>query len=387
MQGLLIFRKGNYVDQIGVKPVLLVGASVFLSVSPLIPYEIRSLMFGLLGFVLLHGKLRLTRTSVLVLWFFAGVIGSFFVVDVVSSFESGFITLSFFYIPVCLFFGTVLSLRFTLGHYLHCLNLFMFPLTVISLIIFALMVMFPFFPQSLPEYSFWGLQHRTLVLVNVLYADGFLMLRNTGFANEPGVFQLFLNLALLHTLRTAQFSSFRAFVYLTAILTTGSTAGILIGIVTFFFYSPLSTKILGLFLFLIFSPFAIDPALYHLDNKWVGSAAFDVRFMPAVNAFLTILENPLGLGSVQYSRIMESAQIGSFDSYTQIALRFGIFGFFILLLLIGLLCRKDLGVAIILALTFFAQPIWYIPVVFGLLMFGLRESARNAFQRRLAIAS
>ena len=98
---------------------------------------------------------------------------------------------------------------------------------------------------------------------------------------------------------------------------------------------------------------------YQLQYKLFGSKAFSARFNPLINAIKYSWYMPLGLGSTGYDAVYEAENLGSFDCYTQILLRFG---YPMLIYVFGRLWkifRRDSAyIAIILVISFLSEPVW-----------------------------
>jgi hypothetical protein len=99
-----------------------------------------------------------------------------------------------------------------------------------------------------------------------------------------------------------------------------------------------------------------------IDNKLNGYA-FESRFIPLKNSFNYISENLTGVGNIQYSNDLNKYNIGSFDSYSQISMRYGMQALILFIFLSFLLMKKAFFLSIIFMVTFTSQTIWYFPVV------------------------
>lgn len=65
-----------------------------------------------------------------------------------------------------------------------------------------------------------------------------------------------------------------------------------------------------------------EEVAFQLQNKLIGSVAFAARYEPLVNAIKISWNRLFGLGSTGYDELLKSMKIGSFDSYTQILMRY-----------------------------------------------------------------
>lgn len=187
--------------------------------------------------------------------------------------------------------------------------------------------------------------------------------RNSGFAWEPGAFQILINLALQIAIQRQDgkrlFS--RVCIYTLAVIFTRSTIGYVVLAINLFClvrkhrkYLPIiaTACLLGLVV--------IIPELqYQIQYKLFGSRAFGARFTPLINAIKYAWYMPLGLGSTGYDAVYESAYIGSYDCFTQILLRFGYPMLIYVMGRIAKIFRKDNKyIAIILIISFLSEPIW-----------------------------
>jgi hypothetical protein len=233
---------------------------------------------------------------------------------------------------------------------------------------------------DLPTYTFEGSQHHTIGALNVLFADGFLVKRNTGFASEPGVFQMLLNLALYQNLRHGRSLNFRNAVYVATLLTGMSTAGLAIMSVLIVAFSSKSARVAVLALCLLGSTFVETVVADQLSNKFAGSASFEKRYTPFQNALQVAIENPRGIGSVAYSLKEEQLDIGSYDAYTQTAMRYGIQGVIVLVISLIILAISSPGVALILGASYVSNSFWYLPIFSCFLFWGVTAIRRGGLR-------
>lgn len=132
------------------------------------------------------------------------------------------------------------------------------------------------------------------------------LLRNNGLWWEPGAFQVIINLAFLLGLAFKRVSKKDYFLFLIVIITTGSTAGILIFLMLSFIYfrKNMNYKLISISLLLIV-PFLFLTSFYeivvesklNLDNSSANS-----RFNDAVVAFKMFLDYPFigtGMGDIE----------------------------------------------------------------------------------------
>lgn len=239
----------------------------------------------------------------------------------------------------------------------------------LSLVGVALYSFSPGIISSLPSYTY-GSTHRTIGIANFLMEDGVVVHRNTGIASEPGLFQLVLNLGAVTYLRgTPELLSRRWLVGLLiiglAIFETRSTAGLLIFSLILIFAAMRSPKILA-FVALIVMIFGNSIRIefeYQAAHKLGGVPSSEARSLPAQAILEHVGSSPLGVGTAAYNLKYEDAGWGSYDSYTQVLIRFGI----PLALILGVLLMRNLLTHPLLTLTilmtFLSQPVWATPLV------------------------
>ena len=122
-------------------------------------------------------------------------------------------------------------------------------------------------------------------------------------------------------------------------------------------------RMILIILFVIFFGAAQALLLGQYESKIANDAVFGPRFFPTVSAFYFFLDNPLGIGSVEYTLIYQRYGIGSWDSYTQIAMRYGVPGLLGFIALLTSLGRRYPVLLGVFMLSFITSPIWFIPVI------------------------
>jgi hypothetical protein len=155
----------------------------------------------------------------------------------------------------------------------------------------------------------------------------------------------------------------QAVIFILSIISTNSTAGLLCMLLILLLSSKGKVRLMLLLCSLVILPIAFQQIQYHLTHKLVGSAAFDGRFNPFFNAFQYSLLYPFGIGSVEYTAIYKELELGGWDSFSQLVLRYGYQGLFLVILCLGNITRKKPILGVIMWLSFFSQAIWFYPVV------------------------
>ena len=289
-----------------------------------------------------------------------------FTYDLYQSFNVIVNTYSHFFIFLSVILGYLLASS-TSKRFLDDYERAVLPLIVISTAIYLIYIIFPDIVYFFPEYNYRDTTHRTIYFLNVLMNPD-PVFRNAGFVSEPGFYQIVVNIALLaRTYRIGRPDTVCLF-YLFVVGTTLSTAGLAIALILVLYQFDLRYRIfLGILALLFWVPF-VAIINNQFEAKIANEAVFGGRFNPSLNALQVLVERPLGIGSVEYTRIFESQDIGSFDSYTQAGLRFGVFAMLALILLLFRLARERLALAALLGLSFFTSPVWFNPIIMACLL-------------------
>lgn len=266
-----------------------------------------------------------------------------------------------YYFPLSFLVGALLAKKYTLDEFLFILEKVLYILGLLSLVGMSIYYIAPTMINQFPTYSFYGLTHRTLYFFNFIYADGFLMVRNSGIAWEPGVFQILMNLGLaISTRNRATIDYKKTAVYILAIVLTRSTIGLLILMVNLVVLVRKNRWFLLVIaiIVVIFSGDIISIISYQATNKWIGSLAFTNRFTVSYNAIINCYKYPFGLGSTGYNAVYERLNIGSFDSYTQILMRYGYGLLAFIIFALYKIFRKHWYLGIILIMSLLTESMW-----------------------------
>jgi len=285
--------------------------------------------------------------------------------DLYLSITYSFVTYAFIALPAYLISGYILSQSAGRYDYLFAFERIIFYLAVPSFLVYSVFFIAPAIAYAGATYEFRETSHQTFYILNMLMAPG-PVLRNAGFASEPGFYQLLINIALYARLRRLGRADLVCVFYLLVVLSTLSTTGIVVAafLVSTTFstgYRVVAVLLLGVF-FGIVESFVADQYAAKIEND----AVFGPRFIPTMNAIEIFLENPLGFGSYYYTLFYESYDIGSWDSYTQVALRYGLLGLLGLGLLLWSTAKRHPALLGILLLSFVTSPIWALPAIAAL---------------------
>ncbi len=274
-----------------------------------------------------------------------------------------------FYYPLTFIFGYLFSQKYTINSYLTIIHTIIFPIAIFSLIGIFITYVLPGLIYNLPSYNYYHTTHKTAIFFNILLDEetGGIIKRNTGIAWEPGAFQFLLNMGLFSYLKidNKKISSLIIFIYVVSIIFTRSSVGLLILIFQFLRVAK-SNKLYRYFLviiFILFSANIISEINYQMQYKFNGSLSFKIRYEPMVEAFKQGSNNLFGLGNVGYNYLSNKINLLSFDSYSQIVVRYGYI--LLILLLYGLykIIRYDSLLFFIIFITFFGETIWFFPFI------------------------
>ena len=258
-------------------------------------------------------------------------------------------------------------------------------LCICSLIGFAIQLVAPQIIQKLPTIVYYGRRYNSLLVYGAVpnWDRSGLLTRNCGCAWEPGAFQVLLNLGIVVTFKLNNKLGFkgiaRIFLYIIAVASTLSTAGIIITIIVLIVncFKYKKTFVVLAVLFLLFLPVFV----YVLNNQIgkIESGTFDFRFHNSLYVIRNHWNEFLGLGSTGYNAIYSSnSEIGSWDLYTNLYLRYGLA--FLILFVINILKLHRIGLSFLLvvAMSFLSESVLG-PITVMLMYYSL-QSQKSLFQ-------
>lgn len=358
-------------------------ALVLLSVSPLLENSIR---FPIILVLLLFRAKDFSRQPVgrgTILLFYLLIAAMLFA----SSLDAGncigdaqYSILNIYY-PICLAYGLVVSSLYSLNEILRYLGNIAFVGACFSFVGMALIHFAPSLITHLPSYTYGGYTHKTAIVFNILFADGFLIMRNAGFAREPGVFQMLLNIGVLAEIENKRDGQILRLVILgIALVLTESTIGLVIYafLILKMIKSVPSAKYLFLIVALGFSVQIGQMLSYQLSSKLVGSDSFGIRYDPMIRAFGVGAAHFFGLGNTGYTLTYAMGGYGSFDSFSQVLIRYGYIPLAIICLLYLGVAKVNFWLFLILIFTSFSQNIWYEPLITTLLFLSCSQLNTNS---------
>ncbi len=348
--------------------LMLIQLSVLIiSFSPLISNNLRGGGLLLLTLYLLLGVFRRKKRTFKVMLLVIVVLFMLnsMMLDTVEWLINGMLKPSYLFIPLCFIFGFILSMKVSQQNYCIKIEKILFAIALLSIFGYMVSVYVPYVVENLPSYSFYDFGGKTAVIFNVLISsEGKVIPRSLGVCSEPGMLQLLLNLGLVIYLRSGGDKLSRVVVYIISILLTVSTTGLLI--LAAILFTEIRKREYALHLtclILLVFIFGVDFIQMQLESKLVGSSSFEGRLEPMLNAFYYSNEYIFGLGAVRYGELLNVYNIGAWDSYGQIVVRYGYPLLGLIILFLFIIATSYRSVALVIGATFFSQSIWFFPFI------------------------
>ncbi len=336
---------------------------IFVFASPLFSFTLKSLFLVIALVMILINKPSLSKRKanwiVIAVIFFTPAI----LIDGYFLTQYSFLSFAGFAIISMVIFAIVIAHRIeefsTLLAYANLVT----ALTLLSVISFILVMISPSILTYAFQYEYYGYPGLSLGLQNFVMSNGIVVFRNAGFASEPGVFQVFINISVSIFFHAKKMNLPRFLILAAGITTANSTAGLVTFVAIVFFASNARYRIVALLAFFVASSKIMSIALTHYESKILTEYAFMGRLEPILNALDIIKQYPLGFGTVRYDQFIEILHIGSHDGYTQALMRFGILGFLFFVGSLVRLARRQRGIALAIALGSVTNNLLAIPAV------------------------
>lgn len=336
---------------------------VITSASPLFSTALRSMTFLLIVLMMVASRRAVTKdTPMWALLIFVGYIISI-CIDVYWAVNLDFSAMSGLFMILMLFFSVIIASRIEYHAYSTLFQKVIWHLTILSLACYSIAVITPSFVSLGIAYEYYGYPGKSFGFQNFIFQETTLVFRNSGFASEPGVFQIFINAAIALGLHDRKVSVFKLVVFGIALLTSASTAGLIIYFILLILRSSIKVKFIALVVSMILFASLLQLISSHYTAKILGENAFRGRVDPAVSALKIFADHPFAYGSVRYTQNFEYLEIGSWDSYTQSLVRFGLTGFLVLIFLLARLSRKQFALSLVFSLSFATNSLFYIPAI------------------------
>ncbi len=258
--------------------------------------------------------------------------------------------------------------KYSFAEYIKMYEKVAFFVSVCSLIGMALILFAPSIINRFPTIVFYGRNLKSVVVFGALrdYTQVNFLKRNCGIAFEPGAFQLIPNLglaALFMNMRGKHFkltvlTVVKIIVYVGAVLSTYSTTGIIILallLILNFLKSRKHFLIIGIII-LGFGSMFITSYQHQVSKMETGN--LDSRFGNSMYVIENYSSHIFGIGSTGYDKIYKTdSRIGSWDTYTNLYLRFGLL-FSILFIIMNLkLIKNNKDFFIVVVLTLLTESV------------------------------
>lgn len=222
---------------------------------------------------------------------------------VISALMSGWLKIGFVYNLVILLAAIIYVSRYSMGSFKESFCRIVSFLSIYSLVIYFVNLSLPsalsFFPT---EYNVVGNEFKNCFF-SVTFAS--LPFRNFGIFREPGVFMVYINIALFLEWFSEKSSAIRMFIYILTLMTTVSTAGFIIGAIILAggaIYRKQTKNVIIALPLVIFAYYMINSEDYIYGTLLLdkmadgGSGTAEVRYASIVVPLKIFLTSPFGVG-------------------------------------------------------------------------------------------
>lgn len=263
-------------------------------------------------------------------------------------------------------FSIMYTHKFPKREFLKLVERVAFFCCITSVVGFSIMVCYPSVVEHFPTVYFYGRRVYTVLIFGAIrdYSGGFLA-RNCGVAFEPGAFQFVANLGLALFYRieaeiniSKPGKVIRYMVYIITVLSTQSTAGLII-LACVIIINAVKNKrgtVIILLIALVFS--STVTTVFRNQRSKMETGNFEDRFENSIYVIENYGTKIWGLGSTGYDKIYSTDnRIGSWDMYTNLYLRFGLL---FTLLFIGMnirMIKLDKGAFFVVALSMLSESL------------------------------
>lgn len=355
--------------KIKVKPQILeVFLLILISFSPLISNAMKAglaLLIILINIKIFTNKINAKKLLLLIFLMSLFILSALYDLRNISSISQ--YSILNLYFPLCFLLGYIISEKYSFSEFLTLIDKIVFIAAIFSLIGVVIYTFLPNLINYLPSYQYYHTSNKTAYIFNVILDyGGNVVKRNAGIAWEPGAFQFLVNIGLYSYLKTTKkINLFKIAIYAIVVITTRSTAGIIIFILLTWklFLTDKKARILIIISLLAFSGLIAEELMYQYRYKLFGSYAFETRLVPLLNAFNEGRNHFLGMGNSGYNEQLNNLRIGAWDSFGQIFIRYGYPMLVIITSLLIKIFSRDKTLFTIMSVTFLSQGIWYFPMV------------------------
>lgn len=285
-------------------------------------------------------------------------------------------------------FCLIYTKKYEEKNFLQMLEKVAFTISAISIIGYVIMIYAPTIIEQFPSVYFYGRRVYTVLLFGAIrdYSGEFLM-RNCGIAFEPGAFQFVCNLGFALYLAEGKQTNnsiiktiIRYIVYILAVMSTQSTTGLVI-LACILVINIVRNKKSIFLVFVIIAVFSSTIATTYTNQvEKMNSGNFESRFENTIYVLKTYGNNIFGIGSTGYDKIYaHDNRIGSWDTYSNLYLRFGLP---FLIIFIGMnirLLKLNKSAFVVVTLTLLTESLVG-PVTIILYYFALQERRGDHYE-------
>ena len=354
---------------------------ISVSFSPLIPQSLKAFIVLFLIVINHHYLLKIDKKKGILLFVFISIFIVNFLFDLRNIQKISEISIINVYIPMCIILGFIVSSKYLLADLYFKLDKVIYIISIFSLFGVFIYTFIPGIINYFPAYNYYNTTHKTAFIFNILTNSSTgILTRNAGIAWEPGAFQFIVNLGLYAYLKqNKSINLFKVSVYSLAIITTQSTAGILIFILITFklFMMDKKARVLIILMISLFSSLVIKELTYQYQYKLFGSYAFETRLDPLSNAFQMGKKYTFGIGNSGFDIYYRNNYQVPWDSFGQIFIRYGYPLTLTLIYCLVSLFKNEKILVLILLITFSSQNIWFFPLIASFYFINLNATSNN----------
>lgn len=373
----------------GEKLISILGI-LFISYSPLTKFIINVLVLLFLVFETKNNTLKKTNLIILILLVIYFLLTSRIINEEINDYRSIIVVI------VDLIIIFLYCNKYSYSQFKNNFLRIMYPITIISLLFFGVTIIIGSNPAIYQKFGFIkGSSNINIVIYNfVSWQQKVVLMRNSGFAWEPGAFQFLLNLSFFYEIQRYYKLDRRKIVYIIAIITTFSSTGYLIlafNIFVYIFFNRKkiqNSKIVYKFILIISLIVVIAVYLILTKNSFIfkklslfnNNNSANMRLDDFIRDMKIFYDNILiGIGILKFNYLGILEKRISTNSHTLILASFGIIGYLIYnILLYTRLKQKERNynlIFILIMLAFTNEVIWLKP--FLLLFIFLKKGAKK----------
>ena len=208
------------------------------------------------------------------LWIIIAGITPGLLIDMYWALQFGLTTFSGLYLSLCLIFSLLVSYVFNNPDNLLKYATVVTFLTAISVCIYLIFILLPSIINLAISYDYYGYPGYSFILQNFVLAGEKVIHRNSGFASEPGLFQVFINIAIAIYFKFRKMSTLKFIILSLGIITANSTAGLFTFAIIIFLFSNNKYRIFAILVLLLLINQVIAVVVGHYESKILSDYAF-----------------------------------------------------------------------------------------------------------------